>query len=69
MCRASYIDPRVIDAFERDERITPAVDRAMRSLRRVLPDITDEKAAGTALTLVASSPPVERAVLELLTSR
>ncbi len=69
VCRASYIDPRVIDAFERNQRITPAVDRAMRSMRAVLPDGTDEEAAGTALTLVASSPPVERAVLKLLTSR
>lgn len=69
VCRASYIDPRVIDAFERNQRITPAVERAMRSLRAELPTITDEKAVGTTLTMLASSPPVERAVLKLLTSK
>lgn len=69
VCRASYIDPRVIDAFERNQRITPAVERAMRTLHADLPDITDEKAVGTTLTMLASSAPVERAVLKLLTSR
>jgi DNA topoisomerase IB len=69
VCRASYIDPRVIDAFERNQRITPAVERAMRSLGAHLPDITDELAVGSTLTMVASSAPVERAVLKLLKSR
>ncbi len=46
VCRGSYIDPRVIDAFERNERITAAVHRAMRTLRADLPDIVDEHMAG-----------------------
>ncbi len=66
VCRGSYIDPRVIDAFERNQRITPAVNRAMRALSGVLPDVVDERTAGTVLTMIASSPPVEKAVLRLL---
>jgi DNA topoisomerase-1 len=67
VCRGSYIDPRVLDAFERNQRITPAVQRAMRSLGGSLPDPLED-GASTALTVVASTPTVERAVLKLLRS-
>jgi DNA topoisomerase IB len=63
--KGSYIDPRVLDAFERNQRITPAVTRAMRSLGADLPDVDGP---GSALTVVASTPVVERAVLKLLRS-
>ena len=68
VARGSYIDPRVIDAFERDQRITPAVNRAMRALGDVLPDVVDDVSAGAVLTMVAATPPVEKAVLKLLRS-
>jgi len=68
VCRASYIDPRIIDAFERNHRIGKAVDAAKRSLGDRLPEVTDERSAGTALTMLAAAPAVERAVLELLRS-
>ena len=68
VCRGSYIDPRVIDAFERNERITAAVNRALRTLGPDLPDVVDEQTAGAVLTAVAASPAVERAVLKLLRS-
>src|ERR1700712_4618991 len=65
--RGSYIDPRVIDAFERNVRITPAVERAVRTLNKTLPDAGLDR-AGSLLTVVASTPTVERAVLKLLRS-
>jgi DNA topoisomerase-1 len=68
VCRASYIDPRVIDAFERNQRITTAVNSAMRSLGAALPKAVDEQTLGTVLTMVAATPQVERAVLRLLKS-
>jgi len=68
VCRASYIDPRVIDAFERNQRITSAVHSGIRSLGNALPKVVDEQTAGAALTMVAATPQVERGVLKLLRS-
>ncbi|MGI8590790.1 MAG: hypothetical protein ACR2M5_07355 [Nakamurella sp.] len=69
VCRASYIDPRVIDAFERNQRITSAVHSGIRSLGNALPKVIDEQTAGAALTMVAAmvaaTPQVERGVLKL----
>jgi len=38
----------------------------MRSRGNALPEVVDEKTAGTVLTMVAATPSVERAVLKLL---
>ncbi len=66
VCRASYIDPRVVEAFEHDRTVSVAVTRAMKKLADLLPEVVDEESAGEMLTLVAAAPTVERAVLELL---
>ena len=66
VCRGSYIAPRVLTAFEQGDRITNAVDRALKVLRSDLPAVTDENTAGAALTMIAAAPTVERAVLKLL---
>ena len=68
VCRGSYIDPRVIEAFEHDLTVSTAVTRAMHTLADTLPDVVDEESAGEVLTLVAAAPTVERAVLTLLRS-
>ncbi|MTD13299.1 DNA topoisomerase IB [Nakamurella sp. YIM 132087] len=66
VCRASYIDPRVISAFEERRTVGSAVRRATRTLADTLPDVVDEESAGEVLSLVAGAPTVERAVLTLL---
>lgn len=66
VCRASYIDPRVITAFEEDRTVSGAVTRASRQLAR--PAAVDEAAAAEVLSLLAGAPAVERAVLALLRS-
>ena len=57
VCRGSYIDPRVIDAFENDATVRPAVARVRRD---GVPGSGDE------LVSVAYTPTVERAVRKLL---
>ena len=69
VCKGSYIDPRVVDAFERDHRITAAVVRAEKSLKDRLPEIVDDESSCAALTMIAATPPVEKAVLKLLRGR
>jgi DNA topoisomerase I len=66
VCRQSYIDPRVIDAFDKERTIGTAVTRALRTLAGSLPEVVDAESAGEVLTLVAAAPTVERATLQLL---
>jgi DNA topoisomerase IB len=66
VCRASYIDPRVIEAFEEQRTIDRAVRRAATSLAGELPDVVDDDSAQEVLGLIAATPTVERAVLQLL---
>jgi DNA topoisomerase-1 len=68
VCRGSYIDPRVVEAFESERTINTAVERAARSLAGVLPDPVDDESAEQVLSLIAATPTVERAVLKLLRS-
>ena len=56
VCRGSYIDPRVMEAFERGNTIAASVDRA----RKHLPGDGDE------LVTVGLAPTVERSVRKLL---
>ena len=68
VCRSSYVDPRVIEAFERESTISDAVTKAMKKLAHALPEVVDAESAGEVLTLVAAAPTVEKAVLTLLRS-
>ncbi|MBM9469284.1 DNA topoisomerase IB [Nakamurella leprariae] len=68
VCRGSYIDPRVVEAFESERTINTAVERAARDLAGVLPDPVDDESAEQVLSLIAATPTVERAVLKLLRS-
>jgi DNA topoisomerase IB len=51
VCRASYIDPRVIDSFQAGRTIAPLIERLRKG-----PDMANERTRGR----------IERAVLELL---
>ncbi|RIJ69991.1 DNA topoisomerase IB [Nakamurella silvestris] len=59
VCRTSYINPAVVDAFEEGATITSAVLRAERLLPADAPD---------PLHMLSLQPTVERAVLKLLRS-
>ncbi|GGM07711.1 DNA topoisomerase IB [Nakamurella endophytica] len=68
VARSSYIDPRVISAYEQDQTVSTAVTRALRTLAADLPDLTDAEQVGLVLSRVAAVPAVEKAVLTLLQS-
>jgi DNA topoisomerase IB len=57
VCRGSYIDPRVIEAFERDQTVVAPVRRIRRA---------GAPGSGDELVSVAYTPTVERAVRTLL---
>jgi len=57
VARGSYVNPKVVELFTKDVTIAPAVAAA----RAALPDAFDDEIA-----LLAATPVVEEAVLELL---
>ncbi len=57
VARRSYVNPKVIELFEKDTTVAPAVEQA----RAALPDVFEDEIA-----LLAATPVVENAVIELL---